>query len=279
MVSITRQSAGAEHLQAMTARDLAELLIETNASSPGGDEVTALIRSGVFTKHRSDPSTTAGAENFAVMHEFAAYGMLEAMAILLDRGVDVDLEDLSGRTPLHFAAGANQLLMARLLIERGADANSMTQDGRTPLCNAIKSGYEEMVRLLVALGGDLRGAGQNPSPLHRAIEFRNAKLVELLLRLGADPYRLSQYSKWGVTQTPVQFAVAITANGAHIDILEAFIRGGVKFDEEEIQVARRLGSPFADLIESHIRAISQQEALRERIDIDPDAGVRRASSI
>lgn len=57
------------------------------------------------------------------LHEAAEAGDLLAVKSLLSQGCAINAIDICGRTPLHFAAGNNQLGMVEYLVSVGADVN------------------------------------------------------------------------------------------------------------------------------------------------------------
>ena len=72
----------------------------------------------------------------------------------------------------------------------GWDANELSHDGFTPLGLAAFFDNAEAFELLLPLTRDVNQAAKNPqkvAALHAATAKRNAKMVEKLLRAGADP--------------------------------------------------------------------------------------------
>ncbi|NWU23846.1 ASB18 protein, partial [Dyaphorophyia castanea] len=67
--------------------------------------------------------------------------------LLAAHGADVDAQDESWRSPLHWACGAANAELARLLLRHGADANAIDYDGVSPLGWALQG---------AASHGDLR---------------------------------------------------------------------------------------------------------------------------
>ncbi|KAH8687411.1 ankyrin repeat-containing domain protein [Tricladium varicosporioides] len=66
-------------------------------------------------------------------------------------GVDADVKDSNGRTPLWWAAGNGHLEIVKLLIEKeGINLRSKDFSGRTPLSWAAENMRIEVVKLLEA---------------------------------------------------------------------------------------------------------------------------------
>ena len=73
-----------------------------------------------------------------------------ALALMGSRGINLEVRDANGRTPLSEAAGAGSLEVARALIATGkVDVKTQDQRGQTPLMWAIKGGFTDMVHLLL----------------------------------------------------------------------------------------------------------------------------------
>ena len=72
---------------------------------------------------------------------------------LLERGAQVKP---AGWSPLHYAATSNQPTVVALLLDRGADINAESPNRTTPLMMAARYGTEENVNLLLARGADAR---------------------------------------------------------------------------------------------------------------------------
>jgi hypothetical protein len=79
--------------------------------------------------------------------------------VLLRGGADADVATPSGWTPLHAAAEAADLEVARVLIEAGVDPDRQDRVRGTPLDVAERENHEEVARLLRA--GGARGSGES----------------------------------------------------------------------------------------------------------------------
>jgi ankyrin repeat protein len=65
---------------------------------------------------------------------------IEAMQLLLARGVDIDAFNTTGQTAIHAAAGRGVDPVVKFLAEKGATLNLPDKQGRTPLDVALGVG-------------------------------------------------------------------------------------------------------------------------------------------
>ncbi|HYO84151.1 MAG TPA: ankyrin repeat domain-containing protein [Bryobacteraceae bacterium] len=98
----------------------------------------------------------------SLLHGVTTAGSLAAVKFLLGRKFDPNhhLKHLAGElpctaTPLHLAAEAGHLEIARALIDAGADVNARSgETSQTPLHFAARAGQVEMAKLLLVHGAD-----------------------------------------------------------------------------------------------------------------------------
>ncbi len=116
-----------------------------------------------------------------ILSTAAVLGKLEILRLLLDAGIDKDLDPSNSGTALFHAARLGKVAAVGLLLEAGADCNKSN-----PLFAAAKSGYVDVVRLLLAAGADCNRASDNkPTPLYAAADGGHTDIVRLLLDAGA----------------------------------------------------------------------------------------------
>ena len=87
--------------------------------------------------------------------------------------------------PLHYAVQRRSSSLASLLIEAGVNVNVTNSNGTTPLHDAAK-GHETTVAILVKAGAEVNAKDDwGKRPLHNARDYDNTRICHILLRAGA----------------------------------------------------------------------------------------------
>ncbi len=122
----------------------------------------------------------------ADLHKAARSGDVALIQARLRQGVNPNVRDQEGRTPLMDAVVTEQVAAMRALISGGADVNVRARDGQTPLIEAAGEGRLDAARVLVASGADLnlssRGWG---TALKTAERTGHNDVAAMLLQAGA----------------------------------------------------------------------------------------------
>lgn len=87
-----------------------------------------------------------------LIHKLATEGCLVGVRLLTELGVDPDMVDATGDTPLHNAIVCGHGDVVNFLLAKGADPNRADGGGYPPLYSAIVSGDVAMFDALVAFG-------------------------------------------------------------------------------------------------------------------------------
>jgi len=148
-------------------------------------------------KPKLDFEQLKGDGGFSAMHLAARFGLVDIGKLLLDSGATLDIKSLlTGGTPLHTAASANQIDFAKMLIKRKANLEIVDKFGSTPLLTAALRMDPDMVEVLVDAGAAVNVkstvnplvtpmvfAAGNPNPLeHR----KNVAIIKYLLSHKGD---------------------------------------------------------------------------------------------
>lgn len=124
--------------------------------------------------------------------EAAAFGQLERVEALLDRGFRINVYSPDGFTPLGLACFFGHPACVKLLLDRGADANAPSRNDMQvrPLHSAVARAAADVaaliVRALLAAGADVDATQQGGhTALHQAADRGLEPVVRLLLSAGA----------------------------------------------------------------------------------------------
>jgi cytohesin len=188
------------HLAALSGRtDLLELFLEAGqpvdfprpcgrtplhlaAACARGDAVAWLLASGASVKARAR-------DGFAALHFAADAGDPAVIDTLCAAGAPVDGIDVSGRTPIFFAAWSEDNPEAvRALLEHGASVDHRDDQGSTALHHPANMGFLEACGALLEAGADPNAQDSyGNTPLYFAVRQGHTEVAELLLAAGADP--------------------------------------------------------------------------------------------
>ncbi|KAA0719985.1 Tankyrase-1 [Triplophysa tibetana] len=130
---------------------------------------------------------------------------------------NINCRDTQGRnsTPLHLAAGYNNLEVADYLLEHGADVNAQDKGGLIPLHNAASYGHVDIAALLIKFNTCVNATDKWAfTPLHEAAQKGRTQLCALLLAHGADPTMKNQEG-----QTPLDLATADDIRALLVDAM------------------------------------------------------------
>ena len=123
------------------------------------------------------------ADGNTALHWAAAFGYVDVIAALLERGAETDATNGWGRIPLLMAAGAGHAEANLAFVDAGADPNVF---GRgefeySPLRAAAATGHVAAIKALLGAGADPRAKDRyGNTPLRWAKSRRESEAVELL---------------------------------------------------------------------------------------------------
>ena len=211
-------------------------LIEGGAdiNQPGRDEMTPLIFALGNSKFSVvEKLLNCGADVLkpdvqgrTALHYLATTGTVGSKKILtklLKANLVIDYTTYISRTPLHYAACADNLGMMSMLIDHNADTSATDKDGLTCLHFAALEGSLEVANFLIKKVGnvdqqDLLGR----APLHHAL--KSVEMVELLLDNNAN---ISAVDKRGVS------ALHLAAGFGYSEVISLLVSRGMNVDTKD----------------------------------------------
>lgn len=155
---------------------------------------------------------------YSVLHLAADVEAVGMIPLLVELGLDPDVEDGDGHAPMRYAArNAPALPTLEALVRAGADVDHASRTGLTALTSACRHRESlPTVRWLLEHGADPnRATKDGTTPLHKACANRVTPMVRLLLEHGADPARRGKRG-----ETPLDVARRRKAT-AIVELLEA----------------------------------------------------------
>ena len=135
----------------------------------------------VMVEKGVDPLAEIGGET--ALHFAAKKGQEEAVAFLLKQDVPVGLVGKEGRTPLMYAAEADEVGVIEMLLESGADPGARDEQGYRAITLAAEVGASEAVTALAS-----RSREYLDDALLLASLRGQASTAEVLLNRGASIY-------------------------------------------------------------------------------------------
>jgi len=114
---------------------------------------------------------------------------LECLKLILEIGISVGInkvQDFNGNTVLHIASKQNNIELAKLFLNKGVDVNNQNIEGDTPL---MLSTSLEMAKLLISeakANVNIQNMEENTALIKIVYWVQNKDMVKLLIEAGAD---------------------------------------------------------------------------------------------
>lgn len=118
---------------------------------------------------------------------FMLAGRWEIFQMVIDSGVDMNVQDKKGKTVLMVASDTGLTGVVAYLLEKGAIPDLQSDTGHTALHYASMFGFPDIVAMLLKAGANPNIKNQfGGSPLQVAAQNGYAEIVDLLLEYGAE---------------------------------------------------------------------------------------------
>ena len=181
-------------------------------------------------------SSAESTQQLQAMFGAIQQGNLNRVQELVARGIDMNMQDAQGRTPLMCAVALKKNAVLRFLLESGADTSLRDKINLTALHYAAQANNADGVDALIAEGMDVDvrgfdGQRDGPTfstPLHLAAQSKAHSAAKALIENGADVNALTNV-KNGTFRRSVLFWAEKSRDNSMAKLLKE--HGAVKFPE------------------------------------------------
>jgi len=266
--------------------------------------VKALLANGANVSYRN-PAT-----GLCALSAAAAEGHEDTVRLLVKTGkADVNLSDLSGRTPIFYAVEQNRPGALRTLINLGADVNAQDNTGVTPLMRATAKNRQECVQILLrtkTINPDLKdhqgrtavtysayapgtdsakaliAAGANPNAtdnagntaLMNAVKAKNDRTALFLIQQGADLTAANASGQNAFTLTEEYLPNSATARVLGVK-KAAVQQQALQVQAEKLAEVRSLEQELAEQ-EAVVAQLKAEQEARAKAEAEAQAAELRA---
>ena len=147
----------------------------------------ALINAGATINSQTVRTNTFSSRGSTPLHTAASANHVEIARLLIQRGARVNVKDDSDNAPLHLAIHGGHGELAKLLVESGAYIHSRNYNGNLPIQVAAFAGLPDVITQLIAAGSPVNAQDQvGDTPLHDAALQGQLEAARVLIGAGAD---------------------------------------------------------------------------------------------
>ena len=158
------------------------------------------------------------------LQEYCLIGDIQKIVRSIDKGADRFCVDEEGRTCLHTACIAGNVVVVRFLLNftYRVDEDAKDKFGLTPFHYACKLGYKEICIILVSYGCLIDCIGSEGTALLLACRNGYVDIARLLIKRGADVNYCDQFGKSILSNCRIKGC---------LDILSLLLDSGVLVDD------------------------------------------------
>lgn len=156
-----------------------DLLTELLANELNIDKLNKILKSGISLSWHNEKSET-------FLHLCAYYNKPSSIQWLLKQRVEIDIETITGQTPLFYAVQNGSLESAELLISKSADIHHLDNKQRTILQEAVRNNQHKIVQYLLKFPNDVNNVDEKgKTVLFDAVATLNKEMILTVVNISS----------------------------------------------------------------------------------------------
>lgn len=213
-------------------------------------------------------------------------GDIKKVKKLIEMGIDINISNLEGLTPLMIAHDNFELV--KLLIDNKADINFKGQNEMTALLFAVREKKYELVNLLINNGADINIQGmEGMTALIYAVILNQKEIIKLLLNHNADitlkfgdltaldiAFTESKIEK--IKDSTIETLISLSAKNinlaelylfsSNLNFIEIALKNGADINAKSSSNLTCLEMASNDQLVNHIQLLIEHNAINKEID-------------
>ena len=158
-------------------------------------------------------------KNSAKIWSWCKSGNVNKIAKMIEQGVNMNVFDDTGYSPLHYACGFDYHDLVKLLLNNGVDINIKNSARVTPVMTACQNRRHDIIILLLNNGADVHNKDNHDTTLMHLVCFNGyIDIMKILLEKGVDVNLEDSYGR-----TPLNYSMCVRDN---FDIVDALLKNG-----------------------------------------------------
>jgi len=174
-----------------------------------------LLVSVIATHAGRSHAKNSATDRLKIVSEAMEASDITEIRSLIERGADVNVRSVNGKTSLFIASERGYNEIVKLLIQAKANVNTSVE-GFTPLLIAVQQGHSEIVKLLIEKKANINASNlEGLTPLYDASAWGRVEIVKMLIDAQADVNIVNKSS--GLTPLGIAAALPGSSDNAVLE--------------------------------------------------------------